>query len=128
MAVSGLTFSLFLRKAAGIGGAVNTLFSVAYALSAYSVVYGFNLMWIDGVVLLPLVMLGAVHLFRTRRMAPFILALAVLFVCELLYCVHGRRFYTTVFFRYTAGAACPAPGKRSGTSAASWPVLVLPPV
>ena len=80
IAVSGLTFSLFLRKAAGIGGAVNTLFSVAYALSAYNVVYGFNLMWIDGVVLLPLVMLGAVHLFRTRRMAPFILALAVLFV------------------------------------------------
>lgn len=82
IAFSGLAFSLFLRKAGGIGGAVNTLFSVAYALSAYSVVYGFNLMWIDGVVLLPLVVLGAVHLYRTRRMLPFILALTVLFVAN----------------------------------------------
>lgn len=98
IAVSGLTFSLFLRKAAGIGGAVNTLFSVAYALSAYSVVYGFNLMWIDGVVLLPLVMLGAVHLFRTRRMAPFILALAVLFVANFYIAYMVGAFTLLCFF------------------------------
>lgn len=79
IAACALTFSLYLRKSYGIKGASGLLFSLLYALSAYGVTYCFNLMWLDGMVLLPLVVLAARRVFETRRPGAFILALSVLF-------------------------------------------------
>ena len=33
----------------------NLIFSVSYALCSYVITYGFNIMWLDSVILLPLV-------------------------------------------------------------------------
>ena len=38
------------------------LFSTAYGLSAYNMLYGWNIMWLDGVLILPLLSLGLYHL------------------------------------------------------------------
>ena len=38
-----------------------------YALSAYSLAYSWNIMWLDGLFILPLMMLGMVRLVRDRR-------------------------------------------------------------
>jgi uncharacterized membrane protein YfhO len=79
IAASGLTFSIYLRKAVGIHGIHNILFSVLYALSGYTAVYFFNLMWLDSVVLLPLVILAVRHLVNTGRKMPLTVAFALLF-------------------------------------------------
>ncbi len=79
IAASGLTFSIYLRKTVGIHGIHNILFSVLYALSGYTAVYFFNLMWLDSVVLLPLVILAVRHLVNTGRKMPLTVAFALLF-------------------------------------------------
>ena len=42
-------------------------FSTAYALMGYNAVFGWNLMWLDGVILLPLMVLGLWRIWTERR-------------------------------------------------------------
>ncbi len=78
-ATAGLTFSVYLRRAADVRGLVNILFSSLYALSAYTVVYCFNIMWLDAVMLLPLVILAARRIANGKSMIPFTAVLTLLF-------------------------------------------------
>lgn len=82
LAASALTFSLWLRKRHGIGGGVNLLFAALYGLAGYGVTYCFNLMWLDGMVLLPLVALAARRVFDKGRIGAFTAALTVLFLAN----------------------------------------------
>ena len=54
MAFSGLTMCYYLnrRKPANF---LSLIFAFGYALSSYAITYGFNIMWLDGMILLPLV-------------------------------------------------------------------------
>ena len=56
--LSGITFAIYLMK--GFKDFTNRiiLFAVCYALMSYNIVYSFNIMWLDGVIILPLVLLG----------------------------------------------------------------------
>jgi uncharacterized membrane protein YfhO len=67
MGTCGLTFQLFLRGRTGRAGSGRLLFSTAYALMGYSVYYASNIMWLDGVAVLPLVIWGAERLYRERK-------------------------------------------------------------
>jgi uncharacterized membrane protein YfhO len=58
------------------------IFSVLYALMAYSVSYSFNLMWLDGVLLLPLVLLGVEKILRENKYFLFLLSLIVIFLAN----------------------------------------------
>ena len=82
IAASGLTFSLFLRRCYGVKGVWNTVAAALYALSGYSVSFCFNLMFLDGVVLLPLTALGAWLLLKEGRRLPLLASLTVLFVAN----------------------------------------------
>lgn len=134
IAASGAAMSFYLFGRFRIKGVWNLGFSAAYALSAYSVVYSFNIMWLDGVILLPLVILAARRVFdmpagfpRVRRCLPLVLALAVLFAANfyiaymvgafsflvyLVWCLSdsggGRRLLgrMSAFFGCAALAAC----------------------
>ena len=52
------------------------IFSTAYALMAYNVLYGWNIMWMDGVMILPLLALGLERLWRGEAPWLYILSLA----------------------------------------------------
>lgn len=55
----GLTFSIFLKnKFKNSNMFVIAAFSTAYALMAYNIVYQFNIMWLDGVIWLPIIIMG----------------------------------------------------------------------
>ena len=55
----GLTFSIYLRKTFGKADPAVILFSTCYALSGYLAAYNWNVMWLDCLILLPLILLGA---------------------------------------------------------------------
>lgn len=93
IASAGCTFSIFLKRAVRVDGILNPLFSALYALSAYTVVFLFNIMWLDAVVLLPLVVLATVHLIRERKAVPLAVALTVL-------------FFTNFYTAYMVGFFC----------------------
>lgn len=46
---------------------VNLAFSTAYALMGYNVIYEWNIMWLDAVILLPLLFLGLYRLWQGKR-------------------------------------------------------------
>lgn len=82
IAASGLTLSLFLRKGMCIKGGVNTLAAVMYALCGYAVSYCFNLMFLDGLIFLPLAALASHHLLHKKKMLPLIIVLVFLFIAN----------------------------------------------
>lgn len=71
--------------------AVNLGFSTAYALIAYNIVYISNLMWLDGVMMLPLVALGIYRIWTENKygvyIASLIYALAANYYIGYMLCV-----------------------------------------
>ncbi len=57
-------------------------FAVSYALISYNMVYSMCLMWLDGVILLPLILLGVERILENKSPLCYILALTALFLCN----------------------------------------------
>jgi uncharacterized membrane protein YfhO len=75
--LAGLFFAIFLRGRNGREDAISIALSSAYALCGYMMAYYWNMMWLDAVVLLPLVLLGLWRLFQGKKPTLFIIALSV---------------------------------------------------
>ncbi|MDO5424159.1 MAG: YfhO family protein [Eubacteriales bacterium] len=75
----GLTFYLFISQKEKT--ASGWIFSTAYALMTYNFAYQSNIMWLDGIMLLPIMALGIQHIFQ--RKSPF-LYLVTLF-CSIIF-------------------------------------------
>ena len=73
----GLTFSIYLRKAFGKADPAVVLFSTAYALSGYLAAYNWNVMWLDCLVLLPLILWGAERLVREGKWVMYAVTLGL---------------------------------------------------
>ncbi|MBQ5808642.1 MAG: YfhO family protein [Clostridia bacterium] len=74
----GLTFGYYMHKTGKVQGkSATVMFSTMYALCAYNVIYQHNTMWIDCVILLPLVALGLERLISERRYMLFTVTLAL---------------------------------------------------
>lgn len=78
--LSGLTFGIYLHHSRPSSKFKIVLFSVLYALTAYSVVQAMNTMWIDAVYLLPLVILGLERLIHKKKFLLFTISLAMVFI------------------------------------------------
>lgn len=63
---AGLSMYFYLRRKFLTKNA-NLLLSTAYALCAYSIVYQQNIMWLEGVILLPLVIYGIDKILYTKK-------------------------------------------------------------
>lgn len=136
----GLCGSFFFRFLRGVWKNNNYLMvalSSMYALSAFNLAYYWDIMWLDGIALLPLTLLGLVRLVREGKGMLYAVTLGLIIFCNyyiafficiftLLYFLvllfertdpsHPRRFFTTVgqFILYS--------GLGAGTSA----VLAIP--
>ena len=73
----GLTFSIYLRKVFGKEDPAALLFSTAYALSGYLAAYNWNVMWLDCLILLPLILLGAERLVREGKWVMYTVTLGL---------------------------------------------------
>lgn len=76
----GLTMYYFLLNRFGRKGYSECLFALMYAMMGYTVTQQVNLMWLDGVILLPVVLLWVYDFIcgRTRKAFPFLVALALI--------------------------------------------------
>ncbi len=76
----GLTFSIFIKnkfKSYKNNSFAVVGFSTCYALMAYNIAYQFNIMWLDGVVWLPIIILGIDRLISENKSALFYISLTV---------------------------------------------------
>ena len=134
----GLTFSIYLRKTFGKADPAVILFSTCYALSGYLAAYNWNVMWLDCLILLPLILLGAERLAREGRWIMYTVTLGLciltnyyisIMICIFLVLYFGMllitEYYTmtegqsqkvkTVFCRI---CICIAAGRRAGCGTA----------
>ena len=80
--LSGLTAFTYFRKTFKDQSFIPLVFSLAYALCAYNIVYSQNLLWLDGVIILPLVFLGIDRLIEKEKPMLFYGMLTLTIFCN----------------------------------------------
>lgn len=74
-------------------------FGIFYALSGYMAAYSWNLMWLDNLILLPLIILGLERLVREKKVLLFTISLALSVICN-YYISIMICFYLVFYFIY----------------------------
>lgn len=78
----GLTSFIYFRKTFKDKSFIPLVFSLVYALCAYNIVYSQNLLWLDGVIILPLVFLGIDRLIEKEKPLLFYITLTLTIFCN----------------------------------------------
>ena len=99
----GLTFGAFLHYTRRPPKTITVALSVLYALSSYMVVMQHNTMWIDAVMLLPLLLWGLERLVRYRKPLLYVASLALLFMTN-YYTGYMVAIFTAIYFFYLFAA------------------------
>ncbi len=76
----GATFAVFAHRGKNLSKKTALLFAPMYAMCAYMVVQTMNPMWLDGVIILPLVVFGIESLVKHNRFIMLILSLTYAFI------------------------------------------------
>lgn len=101
----GLTMQLFLQSKRP--GAATVFFSTAYALCAYVVGYSFNIMWLDGIILLPLMVWGIEKLVEEGKYLLYTLALAGAIITNFymgyMLCIFSVLYFAVYFLLLSKG-------------------------
>lgn len=77
IAACGLTFGLYLRRHFHTDSYMTVLFSTFYALSGFIAAYNWDIMWLDNVILAPLIILGLERLVLHQKYLLYCLTLAL---------------------------------------------------
>lgn len=93
IALAGLSFAVFVQRRFPGCGISALIFAVCYALMSYNAAYSMCIMWLDGVIWLPMILLALERILAGRNAGPFIAALTV---C----------FFSTWYISYMAGIFC----------------------
>lgn len=80
LGLAGLSYAVFARYSFDAVDIWTLLCAVCYALCAYAVAYSMCVMWLDGLIWLPIVLLGLERLLEGRTRWLFPVSLAVCFV------------------------------------------------
>lgn len=81
-AAVGFTSTVYLKKQRGFSDYTSTLFSVMFAMCGYFTAHTINPMWLDGLIALPLVIMGVEHLCDKRKFLLYTLSLLYIFVAN----------------------------------------------
>ncbi|MCL2298575.1 MAG: YfhO family protein, partial [Firmicutes bacterium] len=112
-------FAWMLRKVHGRNDASIAAFGVLYSFCSFFIAYYWNVMWIDGMALLPLIMLGIWYIVRQRKFMFYTVTLALALVTNYfmgyMLCIFSVLFFLVAFFSGGAEDALPQfppPGKK----------------
>ncbi|WP_298484051.1 YfhO family protein [uncultured Ruminococcus sp.] len=99
LGAAGVTFNYFLQKRRGVQPYPSLLFSTMYAMMAYAVIQLIDPMWLDGIVFLPLIMLGIEYLVDDGRRLHYIIPLAIMCVAN-FYIGYMICFFVILYFLF----------------------------
>lgn len=94
---AGMSFTLYGTKRFGLRGAIMPVFSCAYALMSYNLAYSMCLMWLDGVIWLPIVLWGVERLLRRGRWGMFCFSLLAVLLSN-YYISYMLILFTVLYF------------------------------
>lgn len=82
IALAGLTMSYYLVKRYDSNSFVIVFFAIFYAMSGYVGAYYWNIMWLDNILLFPLLMLGFENVQNNKKPYLYIITLALSILCN----------------------------------------------
>lgn len=94
-----LAFAYYLKKSKGASPYMQVIFSTSYALMTYIVVELMNPMWIDGMIWLPLIVLGIERLVDEGKMLLLTVSLSIMFISH-FYIGYMLGFFSALYFIY----------------------------
>lgn len=97
--------SIYLKKTFKKDGVLLTIFSVLYAFSGYFCSYYWNIMWLDGMVFLPLIILGINKLVDDEKPIFYTIFLSIMlianyFIAYMICIFTVMYFFGYLFYRY----------------------------
>ena len=96
---AGLAMAFLLKKHRGYSDLTTEAFSVMFALCGYFVVQTMNPMWLDGLVALPLVIMGVERVCDKRKYLLYALSLVYIFVAN-FYIGYMVGIFSALYFLY----------------------------
>ncbi len=98
IAACGFTFSYYLRKHFNSDSFAIVFFAVFYALSGYMAAYNWNVMWLDCIVLAPLIILGLERLVKGESCILYCVTLALAILSNYYICIMICIYLVLYFF------------------------------
>lgn len=98
-AAAGLSCCFLLKKHRGYGNLTAVMFSVMYALCGFFVVQTMNPMWLDGLIALPLVVMGIEWICDKKSPALYVLSLLYIFVAN-FYIGYMTGIFSALYYLY----------------------------
>lgn len=108
-ALCGLNFAVYIRNHYQRTDVAAAVFSTFYALSGFMAAYNWNIMWLDCVMLTPLIVLGLEKLVKEEKSTLYCISLAVSilsnFYISIMICIFLVLYYGILFLEelHTAG-------------------------
>lgn len=100
--LSATTFSYYLKKSLKSHSFASASFGVLYAFSGYFLAYYWNIMWLDGMILLPIIALGIEKIIDEGKSSLYVASLALLFYCNyyigFMICIFAVVYFLCYFF------------------------------
>lgn len=75
-----ITMTIFLSKTTKLNKLSIIILSIMYSLMSYNIVYSQNIMWLDGAIYLPLVILGIENIIKKQKYLTYIISLFLVIV------------------------------------------------
>ena len=75
IALASVAMTILLKKTTKLNKTYTIILSIMYALMSYNIVYSQNIMWLDGTIYLPLVVLGIDKIIKKQSSLLYILSL-----------------------------------------------------
>jgi len=98
--ISGGTMAFYIKKTRPDTKEITAvIFSVMYALSAYAVTYAHNTMWIDAMMLLPLVIYGVEQIVNKHKFTLFVVTFTITLLAN-FYIGYMMCFFVFIYFFY----------------------------
>ncbi len=114
--LSGLTFGIYLHKKQFLPPCETVMFSLMYALCSFAIVMQHNSMWMDNLILLPILTLGIEGVIQYRRYRLFVASLALCllsnFYIGFMTCIYVLLYFFYYFYAF-AGSAQHNPQKEN---------------
>lgn len=100
----GLCMSIYLSRGKGFKPLTCIIFSVCYALCSYTIVQTMNPMWLDGVMILPIIAYGIEKLIDEGKFIMLTISLVYAFV-TCFYIGYMIAIFSAIYFLYYAAAS-----------------------
>lgn len=95
----GVTFTAMCRKMFNFKTMYTIIFSTCYALMAYNIVFQQNIMWLDGVIWLPIIVLGIHYIVTKNSFALYTVSLVIALLSN-YYIGYMLCIFSVLFFAY----------------------------